>query len=289
MKKISDSSDDVSVVIATLGGDTLLSTIESINSSSIVPVELLICIPSDNANNVAHLKHKNLKIVKTDCRGQVAQRAVGFAIAKSPYVLQIDDDIELDYLCIEELFNIVSSSSDISAGPMLYDKKTGMYHSHLAPSNQRFKYLDKLIYVVANGKQGYTPGKIAKSGINFGLPEKPGTWSNIDWLSGGCILHHKENLVLSNFYPVKGKAYAEDLFHSKLLREKNVVLVRSGKAKCNVDFSSSKGALSSFFRGYLQYLIPMRIFVKSINGSMIRLYLFLILNSFSILLIKKFK
>ena len=136
---------------------------------------------------------------------------------------------------------------------------------------------------MANGKSGFQPGKISKSGINFGIPEIPSTFYNVDWLCGGCLMHRKENLILKNYYPFLGKAYAEDLFHSKLLRDNNVILVRSGEAKCFVDFTSSKGgSWRNAIKGFSKSLIPMKIFVKSINGSIYRLYFvnFLIIISF---------
>ncbi len=41
----------VSVVIATLGGSTLLSTIADLNSGTVVPAENLVCIPELEARD----------------------------------------------------------------------------------------------------------------------------------------------------------------------------------------------------------------------------------------------
>ena len=146
------------------------------------------------------------------------------------------------------------------------------------------------LVLLANGKIGFQPGKISKSGLNFGIPETPSTFYNVDWLCGGCLMHRKENLILTNYYPLSGKAYAEDLFHSKLLRDNNVILVRSGEAKCYVDFTSSKGGSWLNIISNLQKpLIAMNIFIKSINGNITRMYLvnfFIIIRLF---LIKIFK
>ena len=103
-------------------------------------------------------------------------------------------------------------------------------------------------------------------------------------------MHRKENLILTNYYPLSGKAYAEDLFHSKLLRDNNVILVRSGEAKCYVDFTSSKGgSWLNIIRYYLRPLIAMKIFVKSINGSLVRMYLVNFFMIIRLFLIKIFK
>jgi glycosyltransferase involved in cell wall biosynthesis len=267
------TNKNISVVIATLGGGSLEETIESLNNSSIVPKEIIICIPEEYAIKVKHLNYSNIQILKTKVQGQVSQRAVGFQNAKFPFVLQLDDDIKLDFYCLENLLKIVISKSNIAVGPKLYDNITKEYHSFLTPYSNKLNCYNKLFYFIANGKRGYQPGKISKSGINFGLPEFPGTVYDLDWLCGGCILHRKENLILRNYYPVSGKAYAEDLFHSKLLRSNKIILVRSGEAKCYVDFSSSKGGgILIFFRNFRKSIIPMKIFVRTNNGSLWHLY-----------------
>ena len=284
------TNNNVSVVIATLGGGSLKETIESLNNSSIVPKEIIICIPEEYASNVKHLSYSNIKILKTTVRGQVAQRVVGFQNAKFPYVLQLDDDIILDFYCLEKLLETVISNKNISAGPKLFDHLTKEYHSFLIPSNTKLVWFNKMFYFSANGKSGFQPGKISKSGVNFGIPETPSTFYNVDWLCGGCLMHRKENLILTNYYPLSGKAYAEDLFHSKLLRDNNVILVRSGEAKCYVDFTSSKGgSWLNIIRNYPRPLIAMKIFVKSINGSIVRMYLINFLMIIRLFLLKIFK
>lgn len=278
---------DVSVVIATLGGTSLKLTIESINNGSLVPKEILICIPKEYAINLEYISYSNVKILKTKVRGQVAQRSAGFKNAKFPYILQMDDDIKLDFYCLEELLKTVSSSSNVAAGPKLFDDLTNEYSSFLTPFSNNLLIFDKLFYFVANGKSGYQPGEISKSGINFGIPETPSTFYDVDWLCGGCLMHRKENLILTNYYPVSGKAYSEDLFHSKLLRDNKIILVRSGEAKCYVDFTSSKGgSWLNIIRNFSKPITPMKIFVKSINGSIIRMYLINFLIIVRLFLIK---
>ena len=114
MTKINDLSDGVSVVIATLGGELLKDTIEQLNKGSIIPTEILICIPEEDFIEGKEMEVFNVKIIKTECRGQVAQRAVGFREARCPYVLQLDDDIILDHSCLEELWKVVSSNAKVA-------------------------------------------------------------------------------------------------------------------------------------------------------------------------------
>ena len=265
---------NVSVVIATLGGACLNKTIESLNNSSIIPKEILICIPKDYAMNVMNIKFFNVKIIITETKGQVTQRMEGFQKVKHPFVLQLDDDIVLDSFCLEKLLEMVILKNNIAVGPKIFDQLTNKYHGFLIPTFNSLKRFDKIFYYIANGKRGYQPGEISKSGLNFGIPENPGTIYNVDWLCGGCIMHRKENLVLTNFYPLSGKAYSEDLFHSKLLRDNNVMLVRSGESKCYVNFSSSTGgtvynSATTFIRAFQ----AIKMFVKSNNGNIFRLHI----------------
>ena len=56
---------DVSVVIATLGEASLKPTIESINNGSVIPKEILICVPEEYAKNLESFSFSNVKILKT--------------------------------------------------------------------------------------------------------------------------------------------------------------------------------------------------------------------------------
>ena len=71
----------------------------------------------------------NVKIIETDVKGQVAQRIKGFFYAKSPYVLQLDDDIFLDNDCIKELLGFMQNHNEkIAVCPLLYENDSKKYH-----------------------------------------------------------------------------------------------------------------------------------------------------------------
>lgn len=274
------SSGDVSVVIATLGGDCLAATIERLNAGTVVPAEILICIPEIEAPRADKFAGDNVRVIRTPCRGQVAQRAWGFGQARHGFVLQLDDDIHVDSECIERLLSCVAGSADVAAGPRLHDLASGEYRSFLTPASTGATRFERVLFWVINGKAGYEPGRIGRAGICMGLPEEPADWHDIDWLPGGCVLHRRGNLVLTDYYPFRGKAFAEDLFHSVELTRKGVRLVRCGAARCDVDFSSSgvRGPVQ-FARMYLRYARALRRLVKDIRGSTVCLYAFLLLNA----------
>jgi hypothetical protein len=91
----------VSAVIATLGGPSLRKTIEHLNRGTVVPQKILICIPEPEAQRLETFPFPNVMIIQTPCRGQVAQRAYGFRLAKGDFVLQLDScfsELDLDDL-----------------------------------------------------------------------------------------------------------------------------------------------------------------------------------------------
>ena len=281
-------SNNVSVVIATLGGVLLKSTIVNLNSGSVKPFEILLCIPSNFYHRVSGYDFPNVRVIKTNVKGQVAQRAKGFLSAKCSYVLQLDDDINLHNHCIKSLLTHIKKNKSTSACPVLYDNDSKKYHSFMVFSNTS-SFFDKIILKIINGSDGYVPGKISKSGVNMGLPEFPGDYNDLDWVPGACVLHRKENLVTFNYFPLKGKAYAEDLFHSHYLIKKGVYLNRVGEAKCYVDFKSNKVSFFGLFESYNAYLKSMRIFIKLIDASNVRLHIYVLVRIIQLIFNKSIK
>ena len=174
-----------------------------------------------------------------------------------------------------------------AVGPKLFDLKTGAYTSFLTPGSTHNTYLTRLLYWIINDREGYQPGRIGISGINMGIPETPDDWENVEWLPGGCMLHHKEHLVLFDYYPFKGKAYLEDLFHSNLLRKEGVTLFRCGTSSCDVDFSSNS-SFTSFFKDYIRVTRLRKIFLREKGSSFFRLFCYQILDII-IIVIRKVK
>jgi hypothetical protein len=279
-----DLENKVSVVIPTLGGSSLNDTIKQLNSGSKVPDEILICIPKEDSYKVRSLVFDNIKIIETPFRGQVRQRAYGFERVKNDLVLQVDDDILLDSDCIKNLVSFILLHPDSSVGPKFIERNSGKYISYLYMDKNNSTLSGRVSYYILNGSKGCIPGQLSKAGLYMGLPEIPDLWLDAGWLPGGCVLHHKKNLVLENYYPVPGKAYWEDLFHADLLRAKGVFLHRVGTASCSVDFSANKQMnISFFFKEFLQVLRILKLYVKKNKISPIRISIFHYYNTCSLL------
>ncbi len=229
----------VSVVIPTLGNDCLLKTVYQLNLGKITPKEIIICIPKDKILNIDLSSYSNIKIVKTDFYGQVPQRIMGFKSASYDYVMQLDDDVLVDDDCLKYLLERINKyKSRVAVAPSIHNILN--YESVYKKPN-RNKFISFVYYFLMNGVRGYKPGTIDKTGtpvgIDIDLYEKD--VFETEWLAGGCVLHHKDNLVCDNYFPFQGKAYGEDVMHSIKLREMGVKLLIEPKAKCYIEINSS--------------------------------------------------
>ena len=224
----------VTAVIATLGEETLERTIDILNGGTVVPDEILVCIPAKEAPNVQRLAQQNVKVVVTECRGQVGQRLVGFRQASCDVVVQLDSDCVVDRCCVERLLlTLRTRGPKVAVGPALM-MLSGEESVYKKP--QVHEQLLKLYYWIVNGQAGYEPGVITKAGTEIGVdPEGINDEVvEVDWLPGGCVMHWRENLLLENFYPFDGKAWCEDLIHSCRLRQGGVGLLVDLRAQCRL-------------------------------------------------------
>jgi len=282
----------LTVVIPTLGGSTLLDTINHLNNGSVVPAEILVCIPRKYASRVVKLNFDNVRIVGTSMCGQVAQRAIGFSEASNSFVMQLDDDIHVDKECIKGLLNSLDINSAVA--PSFIDINTGK-SVYASSFNQGM--LHKFYYWLSNGYDGYQPGIVDKSCTSIGV--NPSYESNelicVNWLAGGCILHNKKSLILDDYYPFSGKAFNEDIIHSHLLSEKGVKLWVNTKATCQLEIiQSTDYRFSDFLKNFIADYKSRKYYAKISGRSILRMHVFYIawfasymINSFK-RLVRKF-
>lgn len=272
----------LSVVIATLGGESLKETIGALNLGTIVPDEILICIPINEAHRVRDLSSRNVKVLVTECRGQVAQRAVGFRNTSHDVVMQLDDDMLVDEHCIERLLKTLKTCGQkVAVAPSLVDLSTGE-SAYRKP--QRNGLLQKIYYWFMNGSDGYQPGKIDKSGSAIGIDPKSENRElyEVEWLAGGCVMHYRENLILENFYPLEGKAYCEDIIHSYHLIKRGIKLLVDAGALCSLElvYSSSNGP-RIFLKNLAADFRARKYFMQLSSRGCLRMYFFYIASCLS--------
>lgn len=271
----------VSVVIPTLGGTILKKTVKCLNAGSLVPDEIIICIPEDKEDSIRLSEFNNIKIIKTPFYGQVRQRAEGFKNSTADIVLQLDDDIELEHNCLNTLVNTLLASGPKSCvGPIMYNRDTGKTVSFSSSK----KWIDKLYYWIINGNKGFVPGTISKAGTGIGhfVNSNTAPYYKTEWLAGGCIAHYRDNLITDNYYPFNGKAFCEDLIHSVLLRQNGCSLILEPGARCGVDIPVNHDLnlwqyISLQYKGYKAN----RYFVRLNKNSLFRMNLYYLLLVFN--------
>jgi hypothetical protein len=270
----------VSVVIATLGGNSLKSTIDQLNAGSVAPDEILVCIPEKESHRLDGYTQSNVKVVVTGVQGQVAQRSVGFRMVSNELVMQLDDDVLLEENCLQTLVAQLEQNGPCCAiAPALrwLDTRKSVYKT--APT----KAWARLFYWCVNGTAGYHPGAVTKAGTEIGLSgEGPTTaCAEAQWLPGGCILHRRRNLVLDDFYPFSGKAFCEDLIHSHLLRQRAVRLIVSNTGVAYLtNTPTERLRFGAFLRALKAEARARRYYVALSSRSVPRMYFYYLARLF---------
>ena len=225
----------ISVVIPTIGDRDLFPTVLSLNNSSIEINEIIISVPYQNKLNKIELqKTQNLKIHISKFKGQVAQRIEGFKVAKGDIVVQLDDDIILAKDCLELLHKKIKKIPNIAISPNLIDRVSNRSIYKGKKGLKRF-FFNQIMGVNKNEKVG----RISMGGfetypvIDFEYNELLSS----DWLVGGCVMHHRKNLILNSYFSFKGKAYCEDLFHSIELKKRGLKLSLLPSAKAYLELN----------------------------------------------------
>ena len=272
----------MSVVIPSLGGD-LSKTLDSLNSGTVKPDEIIICVPNKSHSVKDLAIYKNIVVVYSEKYGQVYQRICGFKVANGDYILQIDDDIVVSSDCLELLMlSMINSQGTVAVSPCWFN----LANSEPLHQCKRTGILMFSYYWILNGVRGYSPGEVSLAGTNFGVNPKEvhGEIINVDWQPGGCILHNKKNLILDNYYPYEGKAYSEDLIHSHLLRKSGLSLFVVSRARCMTKLNLRLSLRGELYRDFKAKLY----FVKMANLSIVRMYLHYIIYIVKSIVRKKF-
>ena len=237
----------ISIVIPTIGNRNLTDTLNSIYQSSLKAEEVILSIPQDTFLDKNKFNHfKNLKIIKSRVKGQVAQRIEGFKVAKNDIVVQLDDDIILERECLKLMLAFIKKNNNSAVSAHFYDiaNRKSIYDKL---NTKKYNFLN---YIMNGSKVGIS-GIITRSGFetypNFNCDKNV---ISSEWIPGGCVMHQKKNLVLSNFFSYTGKAYCEDLFHSIALKKNNIKLYYHTKAKAFLEIENIK----SNFKKYIKHL-----------------------------------
>ncbi len=267
----------ISVVIATLGGPTLKATVEALNRSTIVPGEILVCMPTDEAARGLGFSFPNVRVVQTRSRGQVAQRLEGFRQVNNDLVMQLDDDMTVDSNCIEYLSGALQDLPNAAVAPALIDSGT---NRSVYRVDHGTGMLRRTFDWLMNGTDGYKEGCIQRSGSPVGivLDENDTDRRQVEWLAGGCVMHHRSNLILQNYFPFAGKAHCEDIIHSHWLVVNGVRLLVDPRARCSLEVVSPFDRTPlAFLRDTYRDFVVRRYFMQLTGRAGWRMYLYYVL------------
>jgi hypothetical protein len=152
---------------------------------------------------------------------------------------------------VENLVTVLKSRAEkYVVAPGYFDLKSGN-PLHRKPRKGAFY---KTYLFLINGNLDYIEGSVSNAGLNFGVDTTHINQDvlDVEWVPGGCLMHRKENLIVDNYFPFKGKAYCEDLIQSYLLQEKGIKLLISRDAKCWTQLDSTYKSFSQLLKQKLK-------------------------------------
>jgi GT2 family glycosyltransferase len=240
----------LSVVIATLGGLGLKNTLAELNKGPHIPREILLCLPVQLQKTPCDYAWSNVKMVFTPCIGQVSQRCYGFKHVSEKYVLQLDDDVLIDSESLVSLLSCLKNLGPLAAvAPIFYDTQTQVCLHKQNIRNSPLSWQAFSSFIVGSKSASNRSGTISRAGTNYGVdPDLIQTpILEVEWTPGGCLMHHRNNLITENFFPFPGKAFCEDLIHSFLLRQSGVSIYVTKNSLCYTEISTNSYNLKSFF------------------------------------------
>lgn len=249
MHEIQKLNHELIIVIPTAGRNSLVSTLYSISNSSMIPMEVIISLPPGITMDLdTDLFKFKVTMMNAQKKGQVRQRFEGIMAAKSDYILQMDDDIELKQDCIEKLYEGCKSlPQNVAISPKILEKKTSL--SFFEYNNLHFNEYNKLcnptnigrkiFNLVLHGKTKFLPGEVTKLGTNIQAYSNSTRYIPVDWLHG-MLMQHKENFLDFEHLHFPGKAFAEDCIFSSYLKTNNINLYIDNDAIITAEIDHGK-------------------------------------------------
>jgi len=221
----------LSIVIATLGEKSLCNTLECISQSTLIPLEVILCIPMRESYKLERYKFPdlNVRVINLNRCGQVYQRSEGLKACKGGIVLQMDDDVEFAPNVLNIMFTkLLALGPGHAIGPVFCDLCTDIPFNDVAiPKHGTFSSLFVSMYLCLVGG---LPWGVRQYGAYSNRCFVQGVRSDrmsdevfqVSWLAGGFVMSHREDLVLHDFYPFEGKAFYEDILHARAREGINV-------------------------------------------------------------------
>lgn len=202
----------VSAIIPTRNrSSTLLNTFISLAAQSVQPTEIVVVDASNNhfTKEVCDKRIKglisNVYYHRAIIAGAAAQRNQGVALATQEYICFMDDDILLEPLCLEKLWQAITNDAKVGG-------VNAMITNQLYTTPGR---ISKALFRLLSGKKEASyAGKCIGPALNL-LPEDRNDLPEVvpvEWLNTTCVLYRKLALPIPPFPPIfEGYSLMEDL------------------------------------------------------------------------------
>ncbi len=190
---------------------------------------------------------KDILIINSDRKGQVAQRQFAYKFSNRKLILHMDDDIYFDLDSLKGILRIFNKLPENSclAPALKLNPKSKNYKSNFSI------YIRSLLLY---SKLSPKPGSISLS--SFPVPHDNGIDINntqkVEWLPGGISLIREKHCIKDNYFRFKGKAYCEDLFSSSLLSQKKINLYLNNSFSYKTKIESYRNLSLNHFIKFLR-------------------------------------
>lgn len=205
----------ISVLIATLDRkERLRRTVAGVLGQSALPCEIVIVDASARPLTPADLPSApegvEVRCLRADRRGAAAQRNQAQTASSQPFVLFLDDDVDLHDGCLEALWGGMEADPDCGGCGAI------MVNQHYSPPGVVMRRLFALLGCPAAGSLA---GRCAGPALNF-LPDPQAASPTVEWLNLGCVLYRRAALPVPAFLP---------FFHGYSLMEDAALALHVGR------------------------------------------------------------
>lgn len=200
-----------SVVIATRNRpEPLASTLKSLNGQNILPATVVVVDSSDGeatAQVVAGLRESfgcQMVYQHTTIRSAARQRNIGAERESSDVVLFLDDDVDLEPACLEEILKVFESDPAGKVGGVSATISNEVYTDP--------RGLNRMLLAVCLGKwRGTYAGRLLGPAVNFLPADIPETVQRTEWLPSTCTAYRRDVFLKYRFAEFEGYSFAEDV------------------------------------------------------------------------------
>jgi glycosyltransferase involved in cell wall biosynthesis len=181
----------ISTIIPTLDRrERLTRTLASLFAQSAVPIEVLVVdasvLPVTPADLPPAPAGVQVRCLRAEQRGAAAQRNQAQRQAAQPFILYMDDDMDLEPGCIAALW------STLQANPRCGGCGTVLTNQQYHPPGPTMR---RILAWLGCPPAGSLAGRCVGPALNFlPLPDETSGREEVDWLNLGCTLYRREAL-----------------------------------------------------------------------------------------------